>query len=113
MVIKNKKENWINKVSLFLFSQSVSTLGSSVVSFSVFWYLSLKYSSGAVITALILCIFVPQVIISLFAGVWADKYNKKYIIIAADSFIALATFVIAAFMLSGNTSLYMVYGARP
>lgn len=111
MVIKNKKENWRNKVFLFLFSQSVSTLGSSVVSFSIFWYLTLEYSSGFIITALVLCIFIPQIIISIFAGVWADKYNKKYIIIAADSFIALATFAIAVFILAGNTSLYMIYGA--
>ena len=103
MVIKNKKENWRNKVFLFLFIQSVSTLGSSVVSFSIFWYLTLEYSSGFIITALVLCIFIPQIIISIFAGVWADKYNKKYIIIPADSCIALATFAIAVFILAGNT----------
>ena len=80
MILKNVtlfKEKWSRNIFLFLFSQTVSTLGSSVVSFSILWYLTLKYSSGIIITILILCTFIPQTIISLFAGVWADKYNKN------------------------------------
>lgn len=105
------KEKWIRNTSLFLFSQTVSTLGSSVVNFSIFWYLTLKYSSGIIITILILCIFIPQTLISLFAGVWADKYIKKYIIISADSFIAFATFILVIFIFVGNESLYIIYTA--
>jgi macrolide-efflux protein len=50
-------------------------------------------------------------LISLFAGVWADKYNKKLIIIFSDSFIALATFLIVLFFLAGNKSLIIIYAA--
>ena len=114
MILKNVtlfKEKWSRNIFLFLFSQTVSTLGSSVVSFSILWYLTLKYSSGIIITILILCTFIPQTIISLFAGVWADKYNKKYIIMFADSFIAIATFILVLFIFKGNESLYAIYGA--
>lgn len=103
--------SWKSKISLFLFSQTVSTLGSSVVNFSILWYITLKYSSGTFITILVLCTFVPQILISLFAGVWADKYNKKFIIMLSDSFIALATFIIVLFSLAGNHSLYIMYAA--
>jgi len=103
--------SWKSKISLFLFSQTVSTLGSFVVNFSILWYITLKYSSGTFITILVLCTFVPQILISLFAGVWADKYNKKFIIMLSDSFIALATFIIVIFFLAGNHSLYIMYAA--
>ncbi|RRD40930.1 MFS transporter [Leptotrichia sp. OH3620_COT-345] len=111
MLIESKENKWKNKISLFLFSQTVSTLGSSVVSFSILWYITLKYSSGTFITILVLCTFVPQIIISLFAGVWADKYSKKLIIILSDTFIALATFTVTLFFLLGNRSLYVIYAA--
>ena len=96
---------------LFLFSQTISTLGSSVVNFAILWYITFKYSSGTFITVLVLCTFIPQILISLFAGVWADKYNKKLIIIFSDSFIALATFLIVLFFLAGNKSLIIIYAA--
>ncbi|MDO5089014.1 MAG: MFS transporter [Leptotrichiaceae bacterium] len=109
MFIKNNENKWKNKISLFLFSQTISALGSSVVSFSILWYITLKYSSGTFITILVLCTFVPQMVISLFAGVWADKYNKKLIIILSDTFIALATFIVVFLFLMGNKSLYIIY----
>ena len=37
----------------------------------------------------------PQIIISLWGGALADRFNRKYMIMAADSFIALATLGLA------------------
>ena len=37
------------------------------------------------------CNLAPQTLFSLIAGVWADRYNRKHLIMMADGFIALAT----------------------
>jgi DHA3 family macrolide efflux protein-like MFS transporter len=53
--------------------------------------------------------FLPQAIVSIFAGVWADRVNRKVMIIVSDSTIALATLVLAFFMLSGVDDLWLIF----
>lgn len=56
-------------------------------------------------TMIIVCSFVPQLAISFFSGVWADKYNRKTLIILADAGIALATLALIIYMLAGYDSI--------
>jgi len=51
---------------------------------------------------------VPELITSLFGGVWADRHNRKYLIMIADGFIALATLILAILFLSGLRSLVLI-----
>lgn len=101
--------NWKRKIGLFFTSQAISLFGSSLVQFSIIWYITLKTQSGAMTTIATLCGFIPQVLISLFAGVWADKYNKKLLIILADSSIAIATLLIAISFLLGYDSIWLLF----
>lgn len=48
-------------------------------------------------------------LLSPFAGVWADRYNRKMLIILSDSAIALATLILAILFLSGYESLWMLF----
>lgn len=100
--------DWKKKSMLFLISQNISLFGSSVVSYAITWYITLETSSGIWMTASILCSLLPQLLISLFAGVWADRYNRKYLIIASDGFIALATLGLAFIFMEGRTSLWLL-----
>lgn len=56
-------------------------------------------------TLIIICSFVPQFAISFFSGVWADKYNRKMLIILADGGIALATLALILYMMAGYDSI--------
>ncbi|MDD2497209.1 MAG: MFS transporter [Desulfitobacteriaceae bacterium] len=87
--------SWKKQIILFLTSQNISLFGSSVVSFSIIWYITLQTSSGKWVMLFTICSLLPQVLISLWAGVWADRYNRKYLIMLADGFIALATLGLA------------------
>lgn len=90
--------NWKKKTITFLISQGVTLFGSSLVQFAIVWYVTLKTSSGAWISALTICSFVPQFLISFFSGVWADRYSRRLLIIASDSIIAVATLALALMM---------------
>lgn len=83
------------KIALFLLSQNVSLFGSSVVAFAIMWYITLETSSGFWLMLSTICSMLPQVVISLWGGVWADRYNRKYLIMLADGFIAIATLGLA------------------
>jgi DHA3 family macrolide efflux protein-like MFS transporter len=58
-----------------------------------------------------ICHVLPQVLISLFGGVWADRYNRKHMIMLADGFIALATLAIAISFLFGYGKLELLLAA--
>ncbi len=100
---------WVSKVIIFLSSQTISLFGSSVVGYAIIWYITLETSSGSIMTVTILCTFLPQVLISLFAGVWADRYSRKKLIIYSDLFISISTLALAACFMSGMTTLYLIY----
>lgn len=101
--------HWKSKTALFLSGQTVSLFGSSLVQFAIIWYITLSTNSGEMMTIASACGFAPQVVISLFSGVWADRFNRKLLIIGADALVATATFVLALFFLSGHNDLWMTF----
>lgn len=90
--------NYKKKAVLFLTSQGITLFGSSVVQFAIVWYVTLKTSSGAWVSALTVAACVPQFLISFFSGVWADRFPRKRLIILADAVIAAATLALALLM---------------
>lgn len=88
-------KNWKLKTGLFIGSQGISLFGSSVVQFAIIWYVTKETSSGMLVSLLTLCSFIPQMLVSLVSGAWADRHSKKLIIILADAAIASATLVLA------------------
>lgn len=105
------QNNWKKKIGLFLTSQAVSLFGSSLVQYAIIWYITLKTGSGTMMTISTLCGFVPQVLITLFAGVWADRYNKKLLIIFSDGMIAFITLIIAILFFFHMDSIWLLFVA--
>ncbi|MBS9423406.1 MFS transporter [Photorhabdus caribbeanensis] len=102
---------WKRKTVLFLSAQTISLLGSSIVQFSIVWYITLNTSSGEMLAISVLCAFLPQVLISLFAGVWADTYSRKLLSIASDAAIALVTLGLAISFMLGFKSIELLFVA--
>ena len=98
--------NWQRKTAAYLLSQSITLFGSSLVQFAIIWYIARETSSGVYVTLSIIFAFAPQVLVSLFAGVWADRYDRKLLILCGDGGIALATLVLALTMLRGMNFLW-------
>ena len=87
------QNNWKRKTVLFLASQCITLFGSMIVQMSIIWYVTLNTSSGGWVAAFTICSYLPQFLISFFAGVWADRYNRKKLIILADGVITIATLI--------------------
>ena len=87
------QNHWKRKTILFLISQCITLFGSMIVQMSIIWYVTLKTSSGGWVAAFTICSYLPQFLISFFAGVWADRYSRKKLIILADGVIMVATLV--------------------
>lgn len=95
---------WRRNTVLFMTSQSITLFGSSIVQMAMIWQVALETSSGIWVTLLTLASTIPQTIISLFSGVWADRYSRKRLIILADIGISAVTLLLAVFFLSGKTA---------
>ena len=103
------KENWLKNIALFLSSQTISLFGSSLVQYAIMWHITLTTESGLMMTLYILCGFIPTFILSPIAGVWADRFNRKFLIAAADGLIALATLILAILFLMGFESIWLLF----
>lgn len=104
-------KDWKRNAILFLTSQNISLFGSMIVQYAVTWYITLETKSGVMMTIAIICGFLPNLFISPFAGVWADRYNKKILIMLSDSMIALASLILAVLFVIGQESVYLLFAA--
>ena len=105
------RPHWRRDIGVFLTGQTVSLFGSMLVQYAVIWYLTLETKSGVVLALAAVFGFLPQAIVSIFGGVWADRVNRKLLIIGADSAIAVSTLVLALLMLGGVTDLWIIFVA--
>ncbi len=96
------------QVILFLVSQNVSLFGSAVVAYAIIWHITLETSSGVWLMLTTICSMLPQVFVSLWGGVWADRYNRKVLIMLSDGFIAISTLGLAIAFWSGYTQLELL-----
>lgn len=108
--ITSDKTNRIfdKRIILFLISQNLSLFGSQVVGFAIIWHITLKTSSGTWLMLATLATMLPQILISLWGGVWADRYNRKSMIMLSDSFVALATLGLAGLYWAGFRQIWIL-----
>lgn len=103
-----KYEKWQRQTALFLGSQTISLFGSSLVQYAIFWYLTLETQSGVIMTLSTIFGFLPTFFISPFAGVWADRYNRKRLIVLSDGITAISTLVLVLLFLAGQRSIWIL-----
>lgn len=102
------KIHWKRDLTLFLSSQAISLLGSSLVQYAMLWHITLQTKSGTMMTLYIICGFVPTFIFSPFAGVWADRYDRRRLIILSDALIALVTLGLALAFMAGYETVWLL-----
>ena len=100
---------WRRDIAVFVSGQTVSMFGTFLVSYAISWHLTLTLHSGVVQTLAILFGVVPQGVVAIFAGVVADRMNRRTLIIVADSVIVVATVILAFIWATGFEQLWFIY----
>lgn len=90
-VIQMKNKNWAAPFFTIWAGQAFSLLGSQLVGFALVWYLTDLTGSATVLATAAMMEVLPKVIIGPLAGVLVDRWNRRVVMLAADSLIALAT----------------------
>jgi DHA3 family macrolide efflux protein-like MFS transporter len=100
---------WKRDAFVFLSSQVLSLFGSSLVQYALMWHITHKTKSGTMMTLFVICGFLPSLILSPFAGVLADRFDRKRIIMLADGMIAAVTLALAAAFSSGAEAFWLMF----
>ncbi|WP_426754714.1 MFS transporter [Myxococcus sp. Y35] len=101
--------SWKRNTALFLGSQALSLLGSSLVQYALLWQVTLQTRSSVMMTLYIVAGFLPTFLLSPFAGVWADRYDRRKLIALSDAMIALVTLALAVVFTLRGTELWLFF----
>lgn len=91
--------------------QSISTLGSYLVSFALGIWIYEQTSSVSLLALNMLVFVLPELLLSPLAGVVADRFDRRLVMIVSDSGAALSSVFLLAVFATGNLQLWHVYAA--
>ncbi|MFU0845673.1 MAG: MFS transporter [Lacticaseibacillus casei] len=106
--MSHKNLGWQAQTAAFLLSQNLFVFGSSTVFYAVLWDIALKTSSGAWMTYVSLATALPAILISLTAGVLADRYNRKMLIVLSAAVVTLLTLLVASIFAFMTQDLWLL-----
>jgi DHA3 family macrolide efflux protein-like MFS transporter len=108
--IKQKFNNgW--KIPFFTIwtGQAFSLLGSSLVGFALIWWMTETTGSATVLATAAMLEFLPRVFIGPLAGTLVDRWNRRMVMLIADSLTALATAVLIYLVWAGDLQIWHIY----
>jgi DHA3 family macrolide efflux protein-like MFS transporter len=88
-------KNWKKVFAIIWSGQLVSILSSSLVNFAVIIWISLETGSGGMLAWAAIAALLPQAVLGPISGVLIDRWNRKIVMMLADSFIAFCTLILA------------------
>jgi DHA3 family macrolide efflux protein-like MFS transporter len=96
--------------SIIYVGQVFSLLGSRLVQFSIVWWLTSTTGSASALALGSIIALLPDVLVTPFAGVLTDRWNRRIVLIVTDALIALAVVVLAFLYAWRAVSVWHVYG---
>ncbi len=103
----NQKSNF-SKFMLLWSGEFISAIGSGLTSFGLSVYVFRQTGSAASMGLVTLLAFLPTLLFSVPAGVLADKYDRRLLMMIGDGFSALGIVYILTCMLQGEAKLYQI-----
>ena len=85
------KQKSLKPFFLLWSGQALSLLGSRLVQFALIWWLTRTTESATVLALASLVGLLPQVLLGPFVGVLVDRWQRRRVMLLADSVVALAT----------------------
>lgn len=99
----------VTNILLFLSGKLISLFGQSVYTFAVGLYVLNQTGSGLSFAITLILGMIPTVIIMPFAGVLADRMNRKFIVILMDFLNATLFFGLYLMTLFSPLNLFQIY----
>jgi DHA3 family macrolide efflux protein-like MFS transporter len=89
--------------------QALSLLGSQAVQFALIWWLTMETGSASILATAALIGLLPQVALGPVIGALVDRWNRKRVMLVADTVVALASLALALLFFAGITRIHHVF----
>lgn len=105
---KTKKKSNFAKFMLLWGGELVSSVGGGLTSFGLGVYVFQQTGSAASMALVTLLGFLPNVFLSMPAGILADKYDRRVLMMLGDGLSAIGVIYILVCMLNGGAELWQI-----
>lgn len=113
-----KKKMWNRDFTMVVVGQIISLFGNAILRFALPLYLLNETGSAALFGIVSACAFIPMIILAPIGGIFADRVNKRNIMVILD--FSTALLVTGIIVLIGNvnivgllfTALFLLYGIQ-
>lgn len=109
--MENSNTKWAVRYFTLWTGQALSLLGSQLVQFAIIWYLTQETKSATTLAIASMMGLLPQVLLSPFIGTWVDRGNRRLILIASDSTVAVASLALVFLFVLGLVQVWHIYVA--
>jgi DHA3 family macrolide efflux protein-like MFS transporter len=103
------QSRWKPKFFTIWSGQALSLVGSALVQFALVWWLTVETGSATILATASLVALLPQIFLGPFVGALVDRWNRRVIMILADSSIALATALLILLFAVDRVAAWHIY----
>ena len=103
-----KQKSNFKKFLLLWFGEFVSSIGSGLTAFGLGVYIFKVTGSAASMSLVTLLGFLPSLLLSVPAGILADRYDRRLLMMIGDGCSALGVLFILICMIRGEASLWQI-----
>ena len=107
--IKRFNKGWQVPFFTIWTGQAFSLLGSALVGFALIWWMTDTTGSATVLATAAMFEFLPRVLAGPLAGTLVDRWNRRRVMLVADTVTALATAVLIYFVWAGSLQIWQIY----
>ncbi|MCX7844217.1 MAG: MFS transporter [Candidatus Bipolaricaulota bacterium] len=100
---------WKGRFFTIWTGQQLSLFGTTVAQFALVWWLTQRTGSATVLATASLAALLPSVLLGPFAGALVDRWNRRRVMLVADSLIALVSLALALLFWAGKTEVWHIY----
>ena len=105
----SKEKNNYKKFLLLWSGELISCIGGGLTSFGLGIFIFQRTGSAAGMALLTLLAFLPGLLLKVPAGVLADRYDRRLLMMIGDGCSGLGVLFILLCMLNGETELWQIY----
>jgi len=101
--------DWKRPFYILWGGQALSMVGSALVQFALVWWLAQTTKSATILALAALFAQLPMIFLGPVAGVVADRWSRRLVMIASDCIVAFITLLLALLWAIGSVQVWHIY----
>lgn len=100
---------WRSRFFTIWTGQQLSLFGSDLAGFALTWWVTAQTGSAVTLATLTMIMMLPGVFLGPFVGALVDRWNRRTVMIVADSVVAFFSACLAVLFWTGALQMWHIY----